>query len=437
MWIFTDAWYYYSYHESLSKASLFKPVATYSSLYGFNHYIFLLTSLIIKPNLNNFLCEFKESMTISDQFPCGLRVLVVDDDASCLIILEKMLLRLMYQVTICSQADVALTLLRERKGCFDLVLSDVHMPGMNGYKLLQQVGLEMDLPVIMMSVDGRTATVMTGINQGACDYLIKPIRPEELKNIWQHVVRRKCTINKNSISSSSSLESLFSVSGVSEGSLKRRKNKRRVDSEEDDLLDPGNSSKKSRVVWSMELHQQFVKAINHLGIEKAVPKRILELMNVPSLSRENVASHLQKYRLYLKRLSGAASQSRDAESMERYENIQAMVSSGQIHPQALAALYGRPIDNHMSVGFGVWIPTDNHLGGSNVSSASNRCFGALDSPSSVAASMSVHGLSSSGNVRQQGDGFSNNTDYRIRQGNGSGISEESWILGRPLRQRKA
>lgn len=349
----------------------------------------------------------------------------MDDDTSCLIILEKMLLRLMYQVTICSQADVALTLLRERKGCFDLVLSDVHMPGMNGYKLLQQVGLEMDLPVIMMSVDGRTATVMTGINHGACDYLIKPIRPEELKNIWQHVVRRKLPRTCQGLDSSSSLESLFSVSGVSEGSLKRRKkNKRRVDNEEDDLLDPGNSSKKSRVVWSMELHQQFVKAINHLGIEKAVPKRILELMNVPSLSRENVASHLQKYRLYLKRLSGVASQSKDAESMERYENIQAMVSSGQIHPQALAALYGRPVDNHMSGGFGVWIPTDNHLGGGNVSSsASNRCFGALDSPSSVAASMSVHG-------------FSNNTDYRIRQGNGSGLNEESWILGRPLRQRK-
>jgi len=54
-----------------------------------------------------------------------------------------------YVVTICSQADVALTILRERKDSFDLVLSDVHMPGMNGYNLLQQVGLlEMDLPVI-------------------------------------------------------------------------------------------------------------------------------------------------------------------------------------------------------------------------------------------------------------------------------------------------
>ncbi|ESQ33138.1 hypothetical protein EUTSA_v10004402mg [Eutrema salsugineum] len=348
-------------------------------------------------------------MTISDQFPSGLRVLVVDDDTSCLRILEQMLLRLMYQVTICSQADVALNILRERKGCFDLVLSDVHMPGMNGYKLLQQVGLEMDLPVIMMSVDGRTTTVMKGINHGACDYLIKPIRPEELKNIWQHVVRRKWTMNKelqrnsqaleDNKNSSSSLETVFSVSECSEES-KLRKNKRRVDredNEEDDLLDPGNNSKKSRVVWSIELHQQFASAVNHLGIEKAVPKRILELMNVPGLSRENVASHLQKYRLYLRRLSGGvASQIRDTESMERYENIQALVSSGQIPPQTLAALFGRPVDNHMSGGFGVWTPS----GGSQ-----NGNFSIDVSSSSMAV---VHGLSSSANLRQQCDGFKSN-----------------------------
>lgn len=43
---------------------------------------------------------------------------------------------------------MALNLLRTKKGCFDIVLSDVHMPDMDGYKLLEQVGLEMDLPVI-------------------------------------------------------------------------------------------------------------------------------------------------------------------------------------------------------------------------------------------------------------------------------------------------
>ena len=38
----------------------------------------------------------------------------------------------------------------------------------------------------------------------------------------------------------------------------------------------------------------------------AVPKTIMQLMNVEGLTRENVASHLQKYRLYLKRLQGCS-----------------------------------------------------------------------------------------------------------------------------------
>ncbi|GIL78148.1 hypothetical protein Vretimale_7518 [Volvox reticuliferus] len=72
----------------------------------------------------------------------------------------------------------------------------------------------------------------------------------------------------------------------------------------DDLGFENGSNKKARVVWSVEMHQQFVNAVNQLGIDKAVPKKILEIMNVDGLTRENVASHLQKYRLYLKRVSG-------------------------------------------------------------------------------------------------------------------------------------
>lgn len=48
----------------------------------------------------------------------------------------------------CFRATEALSFLRERKGSFDVVISDVHMPDMDGYKLLELVGLEMDLPVI-------------------------------------------------------------------------------------------------------------------------------------------------------------------------------------------------------------------------------------------------------------------------------------------------
>lgn len=71
--------------------------------------------------------------------------------------------------------------------------------------------------------------------------------------------------------------------------------------------------KKARVVWTLELHQQFVNAVNSLGVDKAVPKRILDLMGVHGLTRENVASHLQKYRLYLKRLQSVQAEQAGAE----------------------------------------------------------------------------------------------------------------------------
>ncbi|KAI3880792.1 hypothetical protein MKX03_034693 [Papaver bracteatum] len=243
------------------------------------------------------------------KFPAGLRVLVVDDDLTCLKVLERMLQMCLYEVTTCSQAVAALSLLRERKYMFDLVLSDVHMPDMDGFKLLELIGLEMDLPVIMMSMDDKKEVVMKGVTHGACDYLIKPIRMEAIKNIWQHVIRKRRHELKEleqtaSVEDTERLqkptEDADNASSANEESYKNK----RKDEEDDDDKDDNSTVKKARVVWSIELHQQFVSAVNQLGIDKAVPKKILELMNVPGLTRENVASHLQKYRLYLKRVSG-------------------------------------------------------------------------------------------------------------------------------------
>ncbi|XP_013707662.1 two-component response regulator ARR2 isoform X1 [Brassica napus] len=254
----------------------------------------------------------------SDPFPAGLRVLVVDDDPTCLMILERMLRTCLYRVTKCNRAEIALTLLRKNKNGFDIVISDVHMPDMNGFKLLEHVGLEMDLPVIskLMSADDSKSVVLKGVTHGAVDYLIKPVRIEALKNIWQHVVRKKRNVSEHS----GSVEETGgdrqqqqrdddddgggdnnSSSGNNEGNLRRRKEEEQGDDKEDT-----SSLKKPRVVWSVELHQQFVAAVNHLGVDKAVPKKILEMMNVQGLTRENVASHLQKYRIYLKRLGGVS-----------------------------------------------------------------------------------------------------------------------------------
>lgn len=255
-----------------------------------------------------------------DNFPVGMRVLAVDDDPICLKLLDGLLRKCQYHVTTTSQARVALKMIRENKDRFDLVISDVHMPDMDGFKLLELVGLEMDLPVIMLSANSDPKLVMKGVTHGACDYLVKPVRIEELRNIWQHVIRRKKFDAKKQGKSTYEDKALQGNGDVCQGPQNTgntdqngKLNKKRKD-EEDESEDNGHdhedpaTQKKPRVVWSIELHRKFVAAVNQLGIEKAVPKRILDLMNVEGLTRENVASHLQKYRLYLKRISSVATQ---------------------------------------------------------------------------------------------------------------------------------
>ncbi|XP_048496665.1 two-component response regulator ARR2 isoform X3 [Beta vulgaris subsp. vulgaris] len=290
-----------------------------------------------------------------DQFPVGLRVLVVDDDPTCLTILEKMLRTCRYEVTKTNRAEVALSWLRENRNGFDIVISDVHMPDMDGFKLLEHVGLEMDLPVIMMSADDSKGVVMKGVTHGACDYLIKPVRIEALKNIWQHVVRKKKNEYRDVEQSGSwdegdrQLKQDDAVSSpANEGNWKNAKRKSGEDDESEDK-DDTTTLKKPRVVWSVELHQQFVAAVNQLGID-TVPKKILELMNVPGLTRENVASHLQKYRLYLRRLSGVSQHQGGLNNSFMPQDpsfstitqlggidLQTLAATGQLSAQTLAA----------------------------------------------------------------------------------------------------
>ncbi|KAI5441122.1 two-component response regulator ORR24 [Lathyrus oleraceus] len=258
---------------------------------------------------------------VIDRFPVGMRVLAVDDNPTCLMVLDKLLRQCKYHVTTSTNAIDALRMLRRNRNNFDLVISDVDMPDMDGFKLLELVGLEMDLPVIMLSGHSDTNMVFKGITHGACDYLLKPVRLEELKNIWQHVVRKKKT-DSNYQNKASNEDRVANISGgnsqnilENSGDQNKRIGKRRKDRDEEeeedeegeeegegtgDEDDP-SSQKKPRVVWSVDLHRKFVCAVNQLGLEKAVPKKILDLMNVDGLTRENVASHLQKYRLYLKK----------------------------------------------------------------------------------------------------------------------------------------
>ncbi|CAB4291901.1 unnamed protein product [Prunus armeniaca] len=232
-----------------------------------------------------------------DEFPIGLKILVVDDDETCLFILERMLQSLNYQVTKCRSAEEALCMLREDKGKFDLVISDVHMPTMEeGFKLLETVGLEMKLPVIMMSSDDNHETMKKGIILGACDYLVKPFQRTALRLIWQHVVRNR----RNMVALAAAVAEPKSCVLVE-------------DDDDDDDLVASPAKKRRRLVWTAQLHHQFVTAVNQLGHKNCHPKKILDRMQqmgARGLTRENVASHLQKYRIHFRRQNEASQNQR-------------------------------------------------------------------------------------------------------------------------------
>lgn len=343
----------------------------------------------------------------NDHFPVGMRVLAVDDDETCLKVLGRLLLQCKYKVTMKTKASEALEMLRENRNNFDLIISDVHMPDMDGFKLLELVGLEMDLPVIMLSGNGDPKNVMKGITHGACDYLLKPVRIEELKNIWQHVIRRKKLEPKGQCNSDNSERARPITSEGGQASLavgltdrnmklnRKRKDQDEDEDEDEDFEESGqenddpSAQKKPRVVWSVELHRKFVAAVNQLGIDKAVPKKILDLMNVEKLTRENVASHLQKYRLYLKRISSHASQQ---------ANMVAALGGKDSSYMRMGSLEGMG-DFHALTGSG-------HLSSAGFPSfAAGGMLGRLNTP----AGLGLRGLASSGMIQLGHSPNSNNT----------------------------
>lgn len=116
---------------------------------------------------------------------------------------------------------------------------------------------------------------MKGITHGACDYLLKPIRIEELKNIWQHVVRKKKVESKDENNSNKPYhESDGGQMGDSyqNGKLNRKRKDQKEDDDEDhadngDNNEDASMQKKPRVVWTVDLHRKFVAAVNQLGLE--------------------------------------------------------------------------------------------------------------------------------------------------------------------------
>ncbi|KAL8468760.1 hypothetical protein ACS0TY_031819 [Phlomoides rotata] len=99
-----------------------------------------------------------------------------------------------------------------------------------------------------------------------------------------------------------------------------------------------HGKRKVKVDWTPELHRRFVQAVEQLGVDKAVPSRILELMGIDCLTRHNIASHLQKYRSHRKHLLA-----REAEAASwSQQRRQLYGGAGKRNPWSTAPTMGFP-----------------------------------------------------------------------------------------------
>lgn len=111
--------------------------------------------------------------------PQTAKILVVDDEPEILAVIQKILLDRGFTVDVAQDGLEALKLLEQSS--YDLMLSDVKMPHMDGMELLQQVGfLYPDLITVMLSAFANIQDAVAAIKLGAYDYIAKPVYPEDL-----------------------------------------------------------------------------------------------------------------------------------------------------------------------------------------------------------------------------------------------------------------
>jgi len=116
------------------------------------------------------------------------RILVVDDDPGIVAAISPALRAQGYDVAIASDGEAALHLFQQYAP--DLILLDLVMPALNGIAVCQQIRQHSATPIIVVSVKGAEADIVTAIDNGADDYLVKPFRLSELLARIRAVLRR-------------------------------------------------------------------------------------------------------------------------------------------------------------------------------------------------------------------------------------------------------
>ena len=115
-------------------------------------------------------------------------ILIVEDDNNIADLLRLYLEKEGYQATIAADGTQGIDLYRKLRP--DLVLLDVMMPGVDGWGVLRAIRQDSQTPVIMLTAKGETTDKVSGLKQGADDYITKPFDMKEVLARIEAVLRR-------------------------------------------------------------------------------------------------------------------------------------------------------------------------------------------------------------------------------------------------------
>ncbi len=123
-------------------------------------------------------------------------VCVVDDQALMRESVQQTLIGQEHQVFAFENAQDALTSIKQRS--FDVVLTDLRLPGMDGVALLREMRrLGIDTPVVLMTAFASVATAVEAMKLGAFDYIQKPFNADELAILIERAVRDRDLVRDN------------------------------------------------------------------------------------------------------------------------------------------------------------------------------------------------------------------------------------------------
>lgn len=126
------------------------------------------------------------------------KILIVDDELTIIEVLKKLLVKSGYSVTACLNGSDALDKLKEE--VFDLMITDVRLPGIDGITLLQKAtDLQSHMAVIVMTAYSEVEPAIAAMKNGAFDYVIKPFNFDELQITVQRALNYEMALAENEV----------------------------------------------------------------------------------------------------------------------------------------------------------------------------------------------------------------------------------------------